>query len=404
MRVACVGNMNNNSFTIARYLRDRGIEADLLLLDDELDHFHPSADTFDLDYQAWTTQLGWGSPGRFRATPPEGVTRDLAGYDFLLTSGGVPAYLSRAGRRSDLYVPWGGDLMYYPFPRLFKDPRAQVNWVAFSRAQRQGIRTARCICSDMANDDIARVFRSLRPAGARLRYGIPMVYTPLYNSQAIREHYDASHWHRQFARVRAEHDLVVFHHARHTWRLPETDFNWKANDRLLRGFAAFLRARPEVRACLVTMEYGPHVADSRALAAELGIAHAVRFFPRMARKDLMVGLSLCDVATGEFGMSWLSAGTVYEALAMARPLLHHRDDALYRGFFPELYPLMNARTDDEIAAALAGWADDPEAHRRMGEAGRRWLQRYAIDEPIDAFVRLMRGEEPQAAPRTESAA
>jgi hypothetical protein len=134
------------------------------------------------------------------------------------------------------------------------------------------------------------------------------------------------------------------------------------------------------------------VEDSRELARELGIDGLVRWFPRMARKDLMVGLSLCDLATGEFGMSWLSAGTIYEALAMARPLVHHRDDRLYEGFFPELYPVMAARSVEEIEAALHGAADDPDGRRVTGEEGRRWLQRHAIDTPVEAFVRLIRGE------------
>ena len=35
-KVALLGNMNNNHFSLARYLRDRGAEADLLLFDSEL--------------------------------------------------------------------------------------------------------------------------------------------------------------------------------------------------------------------------------------------------------------------------------------------------------------------------------------------------------------------------------
>ena len=39
MRVACVGNTNNNSLTIARYLRDRGVVTELVLFNDEFAHF-----------------------------------------------------------------------------------------------------------------------------------------------------------------------------------------------------------------------------------------------------------------------------------------------------------------------------------------------------------------------------
>ena len=39
-KIALIGNMNNNFFSIARYLRDRSYQADLFLID-ELDHFLP---------------------------------------------------------------------------------------------------------------------------------------------------------------------------------------------------------------------------------------------------------------------------------------------------------------------------------------------------------------------------
>lgn len=61
MRVACVDNMNHMMFSLTRFLRDRGIRADLLLSDDTPPHFHPSADSFDDEYRAWTHQVSWGS-------------------------------------------------------------------------------------------------------------------------------------------------------------------------------------------------------------------------------------------------------------------------------------------------------------------------------------------------------
>ena len=46
MKIALLGNMNNNNYVLLRYLRDNNLEADLLLFDDELYHFSPSHDSF----------------------------------------------------------------------------------------------------------------------------------------------------------------------------------------------------------------------------------------------------------------------------------------------------------------------------------------------------------------------
>ncbi len=53
MKVAIIGNMNNNNFSLLRYLRDLGINAKLFLFKNdgtnESSHFSCSADTFELD-------------------------------------------------------------------------------------------------------------------------------------------------------------------------------------------------------------------------------------------------------------------------------------------------------------------------------------------------------------------
>ena len=45
IKIGFLGNNNNNNFAIARYMRDRGFDCDLLIFDHEVNHFHPSCDT-----------------------------------------------------------------------------------------------------------------------------------------------------------------------------------------------------------------------------------------------------------------------------------------------------------------------------------------------------------------------
>lgn len=41
-KVALVGNMNNNFFSLIRYLKDKNIQAELFLLNNEMGHFCPN--------------------------------------------------------------------------------------------------------------------------------------------------------------------------------------------------------------------------------------------------------------------------------------------------------------------------------------------------------------------------
>ena len=53
MKIAFVGNMNNNNFAIMRYFRDLGADAHLVLWADDgrgpLEHFVPENDTWEID-------------------------------------------------------------------------------------------------------------------------------------------------------------------------------------------------------------------------------------------------------------------------------------------------------------------------------------------------------------------
>lgn len=380
--------MNNNFFSVVRYLRDRGIDATLLLLETELDHFSPSDDTFDSAFERYTQPLSWGTPFDFPRTPAERIAADLEPFNRFFVCGSAPAFLEKAGLRADVFAPYGTDFMFYPFFQIVH-PLRQAAYLRFSRAQRLGIRHARYVNLDLTNDVTERRLARIGSQAARLAFNIPMLYAPLYNPESIGRHYAQSQWYPKFRAIREQHDVLVFHQARHIWTSRPDPFSVKDNDKLLRGFASFVKSHPSTRAGLITLEYGLDVDDSKRLVAELGIERNVFWFPRMSRKELMVGLSLADVGSGEFHQSWLSCGTVYEALAMSKPLLHYREDELYRGKYPELYPLMNVRSAEAVAAALDAYVRDPGRHREMGEAGRRWFQRFAVDEPVSEYVRVI---------------
>ena len=65
MKVALVGNMNNNNFALLRYLRDLGVDAHLLLFDNEIGHFVPEHDTWQLaKWQPFIHALPFGNNPR----------------------------------------------------------------------------------------------------------------------------------------------------------------------------------------------------------------------------------------------------------------------------------------------------------------------------------------------------
>jgi glycosyltransferase involved in cell wall biosynthesis len=388
MKVGLLGNMNNNFFAVARYLRDWGVDADVLLFDDEFEHFHPSADSYDLSYASFCRQLTWGSPARFRETAPKRIKADLAPYDVLVGCGFSPAYCHRVGRALDIFAPYGGDIAYGTSYRLVRPQRIHSVWRAVHE-QRKALPEVKVVNMGYSISSFEEPYRRYRGNSERWYEIMPMVYERMYRPESLAENGSRTRWFEQFKRIRANVKVMLFGHARHEWGRRARHDDHKGNDHLLRGFAAFRKRNPHVSAGLVQMEYGSTVRDSKALIRDLGIAKDVYWFPRMPRKDLMAGLALADIGCAEFAISWLYGGVILETLALGKPLLGYRDDDLYRGQHEELYPMMNARNAAAVCAELEAYVANPAKYVAQGEQGHAWYLKHAVEATRRKYMKYI---------------
>jgi glycosyltransferase involved in cell wall biosynthesis len=137
------------------------------------------------------------------------------------------------------------------------------------------------------------------------------------------------------------------------------------------------------------LEYGYDLEHSKALVSELGIDKHVIWLPKMYRKEIMQLISRVDVCTGEYGRSYLTFGTIIEAMLLKKPVIHYRDDNLYTGIYPELYPLLNAREPEEIEIAIGYALNNPGELKKMGEAASGWVKKYFIEKPLKTLQNLI---------------
>lgn len=384
-KIGLICNQNNLFFGLGRHLRDAGYDVTLLLMNNEASdwpHFHPSADTFDLGYQDWTRVLSWGDGRRIARHDPRTVERDLAPFDFLFGCGSAPAYLARIKRPLDVFMPFGSDLCEEPFRPPAFTRHSVRSLVELPRLQRAGVRASKVVIGDrsvLIEEPLAR----LSYKGRRV-FGVPpLLYTPLFSQASLQAKTKSSHWYPVVKAFRAKLDVLVFMHARHVWKNP-TKLTWtKGNDKLFRAVAELRAERPDVRVGVVTCEYGPDVLASRELIRELGLEERVLWLPVSPRKELMVLMTLADLAVGELGHSWLIAGTVHEALAMGKPLLHRREDADFQGLYPELYPMFDIKQVSDATTVLRRFVDTPAEIQAVGTAGRAWLEEHAIRRSME---------------------
>jgi glycosyltransferase involved in cell wall biosynthesis len=416
MKIAFVGNLNNNNFAMMRYFRDLGADAHLLLNSDDgqgtLSHFKPECDTWEIDrwrpfihptsipnapIAGLDLPLSWLMSGRAFVrsqlgaqegwVPPVSrrqIRAAYAGYDRLVGSGITPAALHRAGRPLDLFYPYAMGVEYLrtgEFTAHFDDRgvgRASL-YRAIARRQAAGIRSARHVVNAEASvtEDV------LREIGVTpVRMAIPMVYNG--NSGPRTEPNDQL---KAALTAIDRSDFTVMHHARMMWKRRKgfTAESWarenKNSDWLLRAFARLSAERPAQRPLLLLVEYGPDVEATRRLAQELGITDQIHWLPKMHRREIMFLLSKVSVACGEYyqvpRMIW--GGTGWEALASGRPLLQGFNFA--PGEFNSIYgypppPLLPVSNETDVYRHLLDMADNPGARAEMGTQAAAWFERY----------------------------
>jgi phosphatidylinositol alpha-1,6-mannosyltransferase len=154
-----------------------------------------------------------------------------------------------------------------------------------------------------------------------------------------------------------------------------------------KGQDMLIKAMPEIRrridgAALVIVGGGPSADALHHLAHDCGVATDVVFTDAVPTAELPGHYAMADVfampcRTRGAGLDVEGLGIVYlEASATGVPVV-----AGCSGGAPETVldgetgRVVNGRDQDDIIDAISGLLADPEAARRMGQAGRRWIQR-----------------------------
>jgi hypothetical protein len=415
MKIALIGNMNNNNFAMMRYFRDLGADAHLLLYANDgkgtLSHFTPEADTWEIE--RWTpfihqteipnaplaaidaplaTLVAIGSKLRsimgLQKSSVSSVTRGqirraYCGYDRLIASGSTPAALARIGRALDVFYPYSMGVEFlgcYEFTSSSLGPwHRQFIYRALRRRQLLGLARARCVvCTD--REVTGRILAEF--CVPSVHHTIPMVYN--------REKYPESPPTPALAdalRLIKQAGLSLLHHARLMWKKNERYsneehlFSTKNSDWLIRAFAALIAARPHIAPRLFIVEYGPDVEATKKLVIELGIREYVTWLPKMARRELMWLLRRVSIGVGEFYNSdcMIWGGTGWETLASGKPLLQafrfkEREFEEIYGYPPP--PMLTVQSQADLLKNLIFAVDYPDKTAEIGVQASKWFDTY----------------------------
>lgn len=374
MRIACLGNMNNLIAPTAQYLALMGHEVDLFLLY-EFDHFKPEADYHnpkDIKFNIKRLEMDFGGVMNI---PQSTLEKELTGYDFYIGTDYAPAILARLELRLDIFAWAGTDLFDWPFynsanriPHLWELPLIQTACLQY-----HGVRNCRTIAMSDNNDFIDGVLKKIGFEGDIIE-PLPYMY---YDNKIIDEGIDFP-LKAELKQLKQEGYKLFVQHGRQHWKNAHKNTT-KGNDRFLKGFAEFVKLRPDYKVKIVFFQYGEDIENTKQLARELGIEEYLIWAPLMQRKQLLNLLANADLGVGYWTHdTWLLYCTIVEFMFLNVPVIGYRDDVYYRGKNVDLFPMLSAKTTQEIADRLIDFSDKVIDSSAMAAEAKAWLFNFNL--------------------------
>ncbi|MBI88586.1 MAG: hypothetical protein CMG60_00750 [Candidatus Marinimicrobia bacterium] len=390
MKIAFIGNQNNNNFSMVRYLRDFGYDIDLLLTDNEQTHFHPSCDSYDLKYMSYVKKVNWGKLTKFLSTSKDVIKRDTMPYDILIGTGLAPAYLHRVGLYLDIFSPYGDDIWRFTQFNLCSPNKLPHVWAA-STFQRAGLSKIKILHAVKLEIRYEQQLKKFCNNSIRWFDSYPMVYDSQYYKKNIDDLSKMTHWGHIFANIRNETDLLMIFSARSNIYKPG-EMNSKGIDIAILGFKKF-SDDTNIDARLVLFEYGDDIQIVKKMVVELGLSKKVIWLPKMYRKDLIIGLQYADICFGQFGISWAVNGTLVECASIGKPIITWRDPKQYDEIESELFPILNANTPEEIAFCINSYVQNKEKYSRIGKKCKIWYKEKVVKKVATKYVDYFESKE-----------
>jgi hypothetical protein len=386
--IALLGNMNNNQFSMLRYLRDMGYDAHLYLSKYELSHFDPKNDTWEIEkWEPFIHRLSFGNDTGVVFTSVEKIIKEIGNPDITISSGWFPAYLHKAGINADIIVPFGSDLYQYPnikqlFSSIFINRMNMVHRLRLlvklpitiysAIHQRRAFKMA-------TNVNVLSIFPIYSKAITELNIrnteiSIPMIYSELQDQtySKINPTLNAP-----------ENKFTIISQSRHYWKTiayseSRHGFTGKGNDRLIEGYKLFLDRSGVSDTKLILFEYGPDVEASKHLIRILGIGKSVEWSGKLPRKIIYEMIRKANIGADQFNEGYYG-GTGREILSQGTPLLNYnllKSDEYEKLFGHPAPPILNVRTSGEIALAIEDCYSHPKKYHEIGKNSKEWFDKY----------------------------
>ena len=418
IKIALIGNMNNNNFALMRYFLDLGVDVDLLLLADDgigsLTHFRPSSDTWYIKkYKKHIKHLN--APNRFVSIigndfpwiiyfwlkylvnffssqknvtifyPPNynKIKKLLSNYQIIIGSGITPSLLLKLNIKLDLFYPYsmGIELVQEHETDVTLKLRNYIRKYITSIVrdiQILGIqKSKKTICVDGGTTEI--IFNNIGVIPKIM--GFPLVYKETRPTQIPKKI-------SNILFKLSTYDVSFISHTRHEYinhnRANQLEYDLlysKHNDWIILAFSEYIKKNKNINTVLVLSDYGNDVLYSKQLINKLDINHNIMWIPKMNRKEILEIITSCDVGLGEFYQTkkTLWGGCGLEIMACGKPLIHafkFKDYEFKNAYGYPPPPICVANSQRSLFDWFQKLGNSEDLRQNIAKATLDWFNKY----------------------------
>lgn len=372
IKVAFIGNMNNNNFSLMRYLRDMGVDAHLLLMQNDFTksqaHFAPEYDTFKIEeWKPYIHYLNYSSRYALFFRSKKKLLDDFKPYNILIGSGSIPAIMHKCGLKLDIFYPYGTGIEFVGTPVIRSGQKSlrfykKMMYKYYRYVSIKGIKSSR-IC---LNSELSLTKQTFEEIGVDFKkISIPMVYNKERNTNLI-----ISDKIKNVLNDINKYRLKLFCHASH---LPV-----KNKKPIIMGYKKFLERTKKRDSVLIFLDYGTAVEATKRFIEEAGITQNVLWLKKLSRKEIAYILSYISMGFSEFkGIMW--GGTGWEFMSTGVPFFHYYNITVHdyeKEYGIPMPKFINTDSSEEICKHLINYSKNPQPYKKMGNELKYWFNNY----------------------------
>lgn len=372
-KIALLGNASGNFYNLLKFFRRQGIEADLILFNNEL--FLPSDEDTTPFFVENTIQTNWGDLDSYFHISKKELNKTLSKYDFFIVSGLGGIFLDKIGiKKNMLFRHYGADIRTFPYP---------IRYLINYAGKKSILRADRFIRAALAQRRVLKncsgigFYPKVKSAWQTLtNFKIEKSFLPLPLYMDISSiHSKVQQSDHQLVtlvqKLKKEHDFLILCPTRHLHLRWKHRDQYKGIDSFIEGYAKFIHETKNVNPVLLFFEQGHKggVEFSQKMIKELNIEKNVAWIPRIKRNEVFQLYEHCDIVADQFHVG--TYGSIFiEASLFKKPTLIHLNDEIFDKNAP---PHFECKNSHEVSLRLKEINANKSLLQKTGEAAYNFV-------------------------------